>query len=305
MSKDPKISLIMPLKNAAKTLKESIYSCLNQSLKQIELIIIDDNSADESPFFLKEISVLDPRVILIKNEKNLGVFQSRALGLLKARADLIIFVDADDFLHEDACKLALDMAFKFKDVDLFYFESYIKRLNLKLFYKIKHEKIYQRDEFLEYLSKTKHFYESVWAKLFKRDIALKTLSLLDIKEKLSYGEDSLFVYAYMLCSKKIFLSKKVLYTYNFSENGLFNTNDKILLKEHIKNKSLVLKNLIKLYKSHKTNFSKLLLFVQKNELKDLKFRLKKIENKLNFMQIFFLRLRKRRKKKILKRYKNL
>lgn len=89
-----KISVIIPSYNREKTLLRSINSVLNQSYKNIELIIIDDNSNDSTIEIIKKIK--DNRLKYIKNEINMGACYSRNLGIEKSTGKYIAFQDSDD-----------------------------------------------------------------------------------------------------------------------------------------------------------------------------------------------------------------
>lgn len=89
-----KVSIIMAVYNAEEFLFEAIESVLNQSHKNFEFIIIDDGSTDQS---LKVINIFkDPRIILIKNSKNMGLIYSLNKGLSLAKGKYIFRMDADD-----------------------------------------------------------------------------------------------------------------------------------------------------------------------------------------------------------------
>lgn len=107
MSKAPLISVIMPCYNGAKYIKESISSVLEQTYTQIELIIVNDGSTDNS---LEIISLCtDPRILVI-NQQNSGVCQARNKALAKAKGEFIAFLDADD-TWEIECLSKLYQAF--------------------------------------------------------------------------------------------------------------------------------------------------------------------------------------------------
>lgn len=90
----PEISVLMAVFNGESYLKESLESILNQSYKNFEFIIVDDGSTDNTPAILKECH--DPRVVLLKNDKNLGLACSLNRGLTCARGSFIARQDADD-----------------------------------------------------------------------------------------------------------------------------------------------------------------------------------------------------------------
>lgn len=88
------ISVIIPTYNREKTLKKSIMSVLNQTYKNIEVIIIDDNSTDNTLDIIKSID--DKRLKYIKHETNLGANKARNTGILHSIGDYIAFQDSDD-----------------------------------------------------------------------------------------------------------------------------------------------------------------------------------------------------------------
>ncbi len=89
----PQISIVIPVYNKAKYLKETIKSVLNQDFKDFELILIDDGSTDQSPDIIQSFS--DPR-IRYYTQKNQGVAVARNNGVKQAKTNLICFLDADD-----------------------------------------------------------------------------------------------------------------------------------------------------------------------------------------------------------------
>ncbi len=89
-----KISVILPAYNSEKYLGIAIKSILNQSFSNFELIIIDDGSTDNTSFVIK--SFIDPRIIYIKNEKNLGLSKSFNIGINRSTGEYIARMDADD-----------------------------------------------------------------------------------------------------------------------------------------------------------------------------------------------------------------
>jgi glycosyltransferase involved in cell wall biosynthesis len=92
----PKISVIMPVYNASKYLSEAIQSILNQTFEDFELIILNDNSTDDSLDIIKKIQLLDPRIVLINKEKNYGPAILRNEGFNISRGEYIALMDADD-----------------------------------------------------------------------------------------------------------------------------------------------------------------------------------------------------------------
>lgn len=98
---NPLISIIMPMYNSEAYLKEAISSCLNQTYRNIELLIIDDGSQDKSIDIVKELMLSDSRIKLFTTPSNQGPAVARNIGLDNAHGDYITFLDSDDFIVQD------------------------------------------------------------------------------------------------------------------------------------------------------------------------------------------------------------
>ena len=96
MNKSNLVSVIMPCYNAEQFLKDSVSSVLNQTYKNLELIVVDDGSTDRSLNILKKIKTNDKRLNIIQ-QKNKGPGPARNTGLGNARGNYIAFLDSDDF----------------------------------------------------------------------------------------------------------------------------------------------------------------------------------------------------------------
>ena len=92
----PKISVIIPVYSASATIKKAIRSIQNQTLKEIEIILYDDASPDNSFNIMKELQEEDPRIKLYKNENNRGVFYTRLSASKTAKGKYIMYLDNDD-----------------------------------------------------------------------------------------------------------------------------------------------------------------------------------------------------------------
>ena len=92
-----KVSIIMPIYNVEKYIKQSLDSVVNQTLKDIEIICVNDCTPDKSFEIVKEYAVRDSRFVLIENETNQGqgVARNRALDI--ATGEYIMFLDPDDW----------------------------------------------------------------------------------------------------------------------------------------------------------------------------------------------------------------
>ena len=99
---NPKISVIIPVYNTEQYLAECLDSVINQSLKEIEVIIINDKSPDNSISIIKDYAKRDNRILVIDKSINEGVGQARNDGLKKARGEFVCFMDSDDLYSDNS-----------------------------------------------------------------------------------------------------------------------------------------------------------------------------------------------------------
>lgn len=105
-----KVSVIIPVFNKEKYLSTCINSIINQSLKDIELILIDDCSSDNSYTIMEEYAKKDSRIKIYKNSNNIGAGATRNKGIKIAKSDYISFVDADDYISQNLLEINYEAA---------------------------------------------------------------------------------------------------------------------------------------------------------------------------------------------------
>lgn len=98
MNNNSKVSVIVPIYNAAEYLENNIYSIINQTYRNIEIILVDDGSTDDSLEICEKVKSKDSRIKLISKE-NGGVSTARNEGLKKATGKWVMFMDPDDYLE--------------------------------------------------------------------------------------------------------------------------------------------------------------------------------------------------------------
>lgn len=109
MNKNPRVSVLMPVYNGERYLREAIESILNQTFTDFEFIIVDDGSTDNTWQILQDYAANEPRIVLVRNETNLGVARSRNRVWGLARGEYIAVMDADDVSLPE--RLAAQVAF--------------------------------------------------------------------------------------------------------------------------------------------------------------------------------------------------
>ncbi|MBR2493952.1 glycosyltransferase family 2 protein [Helicobacter sp.] len=106
----PKISIIIPTYNVESYIERCLESCINQTLNDIEIIVVDDCGNDNSIKIAQSYANKDCRIKIIHNKKNLGTFATRIVGIRQALGEYIAFLDADDYLTANACEISYSAA---------------------------------------------------------------------------------------------------------------------------------------------------------------------------------------------------
>ena len=215
----PKVSIIIPVYNNEKYLKECIDSCINQTLQDIEIICIDDKSTDNSLKILKEYSLKDNRIIIIQQEINQGQGVVKNCGLCAAKGEYVMFLDSDDWYEIDTCEKAYN---KIKELrtDICLFEHFRYSQNQK------NKKICNNmlTPFLKYINNEKIDLDIVEGNYIKS--ALMTMYIYDInflkKHNIAFsdnriGEDVVFMSQVLLYAKTLCLIREPLYNYRILE----------------------------------------------------------------------------------------
>lgn len=208
-----KVSVIIPVYNSEKYISKCLDSVLNQTYQNVEIIVINDGSKDNSIKILKEYEKKYKNIILI-DKKNEGVSKTRNLGIKTATGDYIMFIDNDDFIDEDY----IETYMKNSDYDIV-IGSY-KRIdnNNKLLFK------YNLNENSRW---TKYVVLAPWAKLYKKDFIIKNkIEFIDFK----IGED---VYFNLLCYSKtdnIKIINDFKYSWFYNNESVSNTSQRGLNK---------------------------------------------------------------------------
>ena len=106
---DYKITIIVPVYNMERYLRQCLDSCIAQTMQDIQILCIDDGSTDGSPLILEKYAKEDQR-IRIHTQPNGGLSAARNAGISRAEGKYILFVDSDDWIHLDTCQRTYDVA---------------------------------------------------------------------------------------------------------------------------------------------------------------------------------------------------
>lgn len=211
-----KVSFIVPIYNASEYLSRSIESILNQSYKNIEIILIDDASTDNSKEIIKSYALKDSRIKPIYSEVNQGVSKTRNLGLKSVSGDYVTFMDADDYITPNMVQIMLEKAIKYDSdlVDSYHLIIYKNKTFLE-HKPLKEDLTLGNKDNVEMITKSSY----VTGKL----IDVKLLKGLLFDENLRRYEDLVFEHELKLRVKNYCLIKDVIYYYYQVEGSLINS----------------------------------------------------------------------------------
>lgn len=230
----PKVSVVIGVYNVEKYLHKCLESVKNQTLEDIEVIMVDDGSTDNSANICREYSDNDPRFHLIRKEQNEGAAASRETGMCAAKGEYLYFLDSDDWIESKLCEIAYTIAQK-NDADIVMFNCYehyeelpdIPGKQMPTYLK---DGIYNREEILnQVLTRTLSDFDgqqwtntirwSLCLRLFKRPMIVD--NNIHIDPKFRRAQDLLLTFECTLCAQKfIYCGDLYLFHQNVRKNSL-------------------------------------------------------------------------------------
>ena len=252
----PILSVIMPVYNVEKYVEKSIKSVLNQTMKDFELIIVNDGSTDNSGNICEKYASIDNRIRYFVRE-NRGVSAARNFAIKKSiNSKYITFIDSDDWIEADFYEKAMKYI-NDNDLDMC-ITGYIIEEGEKNFINLKKKKanIMDSSEALSEIFKSLYYTGTLWDTFFKRDILLN----LSLVEGLRYHEDFLFKVECINNSSKIGYFPLYKYHYVMRSTSVSHTLSKNNLDVLKANKMMCLpkvkmnKRVLKRYKQFYSRF---------------------------------------------------
>ena len=219
------LSVIVPVYNTGKYIRQCIESIRNQSLKDMELLLVDDGSTDGSEKICDEYGRLDSR-IRVFHQKNQGPIASRAFGVEKAQSKYVTFVDSDDFVGKKSFEMAVSDIKKGIDVISFGIVRYFDEENKKKSLSNYETGIYLKDDIRKKIfpsmiwdvsQETFGLDPALWNKIMKKELVSAEYAKLK-NASFHYGEDVALVYPLLLNAKSLTLYN-VAYYYHRQRKG--------------------------------------------------------------------------------------
>lgn len=189
----PLVSVVIPVYNAEKTLSSCLESVMNQTYANLEIIVVNDGSTDNSRTIIEDYAIEDSRIVVFEKE-NAGLVQARKSGIDIASGKYIQYLDSDDTLHEDAVSLLVDKAEKTQAdivVAPFVFcnDGKVQKSTFSAFVELSGR---------DYLKKIlfEKAYWCVWSKFHLRSLYQNEIE----RPEISLGEDAVLSTQLLMCS---------------------------------------------------------------------------------------------------------
>ena len=199
------VSILVPVYNASRYLRECVSSLTGQTYTDLQIVLINDGSTDDSWNIMQELAKQDHR-LEVYSQPNCGVAATRNRLLEKARGEFVLFVDSDDWIERDTVEILM-LEQKKEDYDI-------------VMYQLSKHKTddcrYTKEEAIKKFLEHTTFRGSLCDKLIKRDL----FEGLRIDETVSYGEDALLVWQVLQRIDKMLFIGKTFYHYRVNKNSL-------------------------------------------------------------------------------------
>lgn len=213
-----KVSIIITVYNLEKYINRCLESIINQTFKDIEILVVNDGSTDESLNIIKEKAFLDNRIIII-DKKNEGISKARISGYMKSKGEYILFVDGDDYLDKNAIEILYNTA-KSDDYDIVQYKYMInyedgrKGRNKSV---LIDEKDFINNDLIK-LNLLGNTIFSIWSKFIKRDFINR--NNIELPKNISFAEDVALTCVLSIYKPKFIFIDEYLYIYNRRENSI-------------------------------------------------------------------------------------
>ena len=218
------ISILIPTHNNEKYITSCLESIINQTYKNLEIIVIDDFSTDNTRQILKEFEKKDKRIKIITNSQNYGYGKSVNIGIKNSKGNYIQIVESDDFIEPEMSETLLNQALE-HNTDIIKSDFYTIKKNKKN--KSKNHTNYPINQNINaetnpelYLLKP-----SLWSFLFKKEFLIKNSIIFNETEGASF-QDTSFQFKCIYFAQNIRLIEKHLYNYNLDNPNSSINNDK-------------------------------------------------------------------------------
>ena len=213
----PRVSVIIPVYNVEKYLRECLDSIVNQTLREIEIICVDDGSTDGSPEILREYGEKDCRITIISQE-NRGISSARNHGADIASGEYFYFMDGDDILERDALSRLYQLSEE-KSLDVLYFdgESFFETEELKEIKKNYITYYARKGDYSRVMTGPQMLHEMIAMDEYRSSLCLQFISSVHYRqENLRFeegiiGEDNIFTFQCIMPAHRVYHMKEAFF----------------------------------------------------------------------------------------------
>lgn len=286
MEKKIKVSVIVPIYNVEEYIEECVTSILKQTLKEIEIILVNDGTKDNSMKIIEKY--FDDKRIKVINKENGGLSSARNAGLKIAKGEYISFIDSDDYIEKTMLE---DLYNASEGADIIFSNGFDYNMNdgklLKSSRKFFFKTAVNKGSYVcMYTSAV------VWNKIYKREFLQE--NNLNFIEGIIHEDDIFTIKTHFLANKVKYIEKNHYYYRINRKNSIMNNNAKI---KHLENYKIIYEKLNEFFNYFNgSNFEKFRLYLLLNYYIVFEWRLDKKEHK-NEVKIF--------EKEVKKYYNNL
>ena len=209
------VTVIVPVYNVEKYLRRCLDSIINQTYKNIEIILIDDGSTDSSGKICNDYFLKDSRII-VEHIRNGGVSNARNVGIRMAKGEYIIFIDTDDYIKcnyierlykkiiEYNSDIVISNAIDFTDAGV---KKTKKKINKDI--------CFNKEKILKELFREKYFTSTCWGNIYKTNLVKQVM----FSRKMKIAEDLKFLFDIFKISSKVTVIPDRLYYYYINDNS--------------------------------------------------------------------------------------
>ena len=224
MENQPLVSVIIPVYNVEEYLRECIDSVINQTYKNLEIILVDDGSTDSSGKICDDYAEKDERIAAI-HQTNGGLSAARNAGLDKASGDYIYFLDSDDYVADNTLETLITIAEK-DNSDIVFFDavSFADTPDFTVKQNYIHKHKYKSDtgyNVFSAMTRNKEYHSAVPLQLFRKD--LLTESKIRFIPGILY-EDMIFTYQALCFARVVSQCDKALYYRRYRKNSIMTSS---------------------------------------------------------------------------------
>ena len=233
----PQVSIIIPVYNVEKYIEECVYSILEEREIDVEVVIVNDGSADGTLKIIQNLSSNDSRVKVISQE-NKGVTCARVTGLKNCSGDYVGFIDGDDYIKKGMLSYLYNLANK-DSLDIILNQQFWRKSGNDesvMGGRLKEGIYIKDDETLDYVLNNLWNHKTgvgiqpnLACNLYKKELAQEIM--YNMPSEVRFAEDEMFLFALITIATRVGIVNKPLYVYRLREGSVCNSSNKFFLRD--------------------------------------------------------------------------